>query len=69
MNAQFEDERAQAARQLAPRLVRFALVSVMVCLIQVIVVAALLVGNFLRGTDAHGVTQSGEVFKLEPIRK
>lgn len=69
MSPQFCDERAQASRQIAPRLRAFTRYSMVLVLVQVFVVAILLVGVFLRETDAYGVTQSGAVFKLEPVKK
>lgn len=69
MNPQFEDERSQAVRQITPRLVSFTRVSAMVLLAQVAVIVCLLVGLYFKEVEAFGVTQSGEVFKLQVYRK
>lgn len=69
MSPQFLDERAQASRQIVPRLQTFTRISIVVMVVQVSIAAALLVGIFQKKTAAYGVTQSGIVFKLEPYRK
>ena len=69
MSPQFCDERSQAARQVAPLLRTFVRYSTLLVLAQVVLVAALLVGIFLKKTEAFGVTQSGAVFKLELVKK
>ncbi len=62
---QFEDERALAARQIVPKLMRFIRKSMLLLLAQVCVVGLLLSGIYFKKTEAFGVTQSGQVFKLE----
>lgn len=61
----FEDERALASRQIVPKLMLFIGRSMRLLIAQVCIVGLLLVGLYFKKDEAFGVTQSGQVFKLQ----
>lgn len=65
MNPQAIDERRTAAARISKSLSRFLFRTIMLMCIQCGLIAVLIAASHFRSTDAYGITQSGDVFKLK----